>query len=425
MTGRFRVGCATMCALFLFPAMTQGKSLEEMLVDKGVLTPAELREIEAPSALALNYSPGDGMSLATPDGAYRLAINLLMQARYTHLDYDEERTTVDESANQWQMRRLYLNLKGNAFNKDLGYRLMVDFGSGTTTTLDAYLEYRVASELQGRVGQMTVPFSRQAITPSSAQQFTDRSDATVSFMPFYDIGALLSGDYDKGLVTYAAGVYSGVGSNTLRNRDDNALLGRLEINPLGKLPYAETDVNHVEAPYLSVGGAVYYNTLLKGINPAGSMVLESSTPPYASSNGWLGMNFLKVGFAPIEELEIFEWETDLNGKWRGFSVQTEYYRGRAEGDFSNRRLEAEGFYVQFGYFFVPRRLEVAGRYSFVDPSMEWYRDDKVEKQGIVNWYVKGNTLKVQAEYSEISQQNAEADLDTLDRRYRLQAQLLF
>lgn len=413
--------------LLLLPATSPAKSIEELLVEKQILTADEVKNLK-PSifyAYAPAYVPGEGMSMSTPDGNYRMNINLFLQGRYTFIDYDEDRPNVGEAASQWQLPRLYLNLKGNAYSRDLTYRLMINFGSGTATTLDAWIDYRVGDPLQIRAGQMTVPWSRQSMTSATAQQFTDRSEATNAFKPDYDTGLIFSGDFWNGIVAYNLGTYAGVGLNTVRNRDDAALLGRLECNPLGKEAYVESDLKGHKTPYLSVGGAIFYNRLLKGVTTTGSPMLESTAPPYASSTGWLGQNYQKVGFAVIEELEILEWEGDLNFKWQGFSTQAEYYRGKAEGTKSGEELEADGYYVQAGYFILPQRLEVAVRYSFVDPSMDLFRDDRREKQGVINWYFKGNTLKLQAEYAENRQQNAISSLDTLDRRYRLQGQLLF
>ncbi len=107
------------------------------------------------------------------------------------------------------------------------------------------------------------------------------------------------------------------------------------------------------------------------------------------------------------------WAVDSIFKYRGFSLQAEFYyknvtrreKGRPcvqfvqdvvpTGPFTctaeapNELGNALGWYVQSGYFLIPRYLEIAGRYSYWDPDTN-STDDLIKQAEVsVNWYLSG------------------------------------
>jgi phosphate-selective porin len=69
-------------------------------------------------------------------------------------------------------------------------------------------------------------------------------------------------------------------------------------------------------------------------------------------------------------------------------------------------------------------MEVAARYSYVDPNRNKANDLQAEAQGVVSYYFYGHNLKVQADYSNIHKQVA-ANRTTDDKQVRIQAQVVF
>jgi phosphate-selective porin OprO/OprP len=70
-------------------------------------------------------------------------------------------------------------------------------------------------------------------------------------------------------------------------------------------------------------------------------------------------------------------------------------------------------------------LEVAARYSSVDPNRNKARDRQVEVTGGVSYYFEGHNLKLQGDYTNIHTQQAAGKQTTDDRQLRAQAQLAF
>jgi phosphate-selective porin OprO/OprP len=303
-------------------------------------------------------------------------------------------------------------------------------------------------EVQFRFGQNKVQFGRQWITSTANNQFVDSSPVTTAFAPGYDTGIEIHGKVAKGLVTYSLGGYGGVGQNTFRNTSDNAFNVRLALNPLGEMAYSEADLENSEKPLVSIGANYYFNTL-NGTAGGGTSGLETANVNYAktisssdplSAPGWFGMgNSSAVITTAAQRInnvqESVEFHTagfDAAFKWRGLSLQGEYMFGQADGSKSKNTVRAHGFYAQAGYFVIPKHLELAGRYSFIDPNRDVSNDLWVETTGAVSWYFIGHNLKVQADYSNIHRQgriastNSSATADaTDDHLVRVQAQLYF
>ena len=65
------------------------------------------------------------------------------------------------------------------------------------------------------------------------------------------------------------------------------------------------------------------------------------------------------------------------------------------------KQNAHGFYLQAGYFVIPEKLELAARYSYVDPDNPNSIDDNDQQEvtGGISYYLYGHNLKLQANYS--------------------------
>lgn len=418
----------SMVMALIFPLMiiaeglSSAKTLEDLLREKKILTEEDLKQVTPQT----QYRIGEGFTWTSGDERFRLNIGALMQLRYTYLDRDSDDTERGErDMNRFEARRLYWWSTGYAFTPQLTYRLQADFAGANVKAMDAFLLYAPRKEFQLWFGQYVVPFGRQAMTPAGRLQFMDRSDATVVFTPFYDTGISVQGTFREGLIYYSAGTYNGTGQNNLRNTNERAYNGRIEINPLGVMPYKEADVDNVAKPYVSVGFSYFYNEIGKKVDASGKPVLETTVPGYAASGGWLGKTFSTAGFSIVEDLNIHEWEADLAAKWRGFSLQGEYFQARAEGEKSDAAVSAKGYYVQGGAFLIPEHLEAAARYSYVDPDTGEDEDTKKELLFGINYYFFKHALKLQADVGYIQQKNYQTRRASDDMQYRLQAQLIF
>jgi phosphate-selective porin len=119
-------------------------------------------------------------------------------------------------------------------------------------------------------------------------------------------------------------------------------------------------------------------------------------------------------------------------KWMGLFVQSEYFWGQGTG-YNNSNLISNGFYVQAGYMVLPKHLELAVRYAWMDYNRATPNNNQTEVQGAISWYFEGHNLKIQTDITKQNQQvnntslikgqNINVPLD--NTIYRVQTQLLF
>jgi phosphate-selective porin OprO/OprP len=152
-----------------------------------------------------------------------------------------------------------------------------------------------------------------------------------------------------------------------------------------------------------------------------------------SSSGWIGIGSpLKSGagkFSSTEKLNINSAGFDSAFEWRGLYIQGEYFFGQADGKTTHNTLRSQGFYAQAGYFVLPKVLELAARYAYLNPDRDVTNDHWVESTGAVSWYIHNHFLKIQADFTDIHKQAAISfnggPKATNDDRVRLQAQIMF
>jgi len=382
--------------------------------DSDPQAPPEAATTASPS---LAYAPGRGLLFRTSDGLFEASLGFNLQVRYSHLDNDASAGGVD--ADQFRVRRFKLVLAGYAWNPRLTYRFQAAFeNSGDARLLDdAWLNYRWndAFALQG--GQFKTPFTREEPMNDGVLQFAERAAAVEAFKPSRDIGAMAQGALAKGVFAYQAGVFGGAGQSTTRTTAHVMPTLRLIANPLGQIDVGEPDLEAHVAPALSVGANAFLNTLAKTSDTA----FESTAPNYAGKSGWLGRNVEL--FDTGEDVRIRSWGFDAQWKWRGLFAQAEYLAGRAEGRTSRKRLYAYGWYAEAGYLLIPRRLDLALRYSWLDSNRSRSRDATSEVTAGLDYYVHEHGLKLQLDYVRTHRQRA-AGAPANDQTILLQAQLM-
>jgi phosphate-selective porin OprO/OprP len=397
------------------------KTLDEVLKEKGVITEADFKEVTAAKPVA--YRPGKGFTFISPDGKFQLSLGGRGQFIYQYLDRDEVNGPANE-VRLWRVRRFKVYMEGYAFTKNLTYRVQLDVAKSTSILDDAWINYRFIDEGQLRAGQFKIPFSRQELTSDGALQFVDRANAVDAFKPSYDIGAMVHGKVMGGKLAYSAGVFNGTGQNGTRTTNSGAWAARAVFSPFGEMPYSEPDLGNTKNPLLSLGANYFANTLKRNGN-ATFLDTTTTTPAYSGTAGWLGKAAANTAiFDNTERVDVGTYGFEAAFKWRGLSAVGEYFGGKGEGQSLGRTVHARGYYGQAGYFLLPKKLEVAARYSSVDPNRDRRQDLQVEVTGAVSYYFQGHYLKLQGDYTNIHKQVA-ARPSTDDRQVRVQAQLAF
>jgi phosphate-selective porin OprO and OprP len=212
-------------------------SLEQRVgaLDQQVRVLERLRELAADSIAAAaknrvsaTASPKDGFSIKSADGKYAVRLKGLLQT--------DGRFFLNDSAtpatNSFFLRRARPILEATV-GKYLEFRLMPDFGQGTTALFDAYSDIKVSQAFAVRVGKFKEPVDLERLQSASEIVFAERSLAT-NLAPNRDVGLQLSGDLDSGRVVWQAGVFNGVpdlGNGDGDVSDAKDFTGRVFVQP--------------------------------------------------------------------------------------------------------------------------------------------------------------------------------------------------
>jgi hypothetical protein len=164
--------------------------------------PAEAPPKEEPKPLA-GYDKG--FFLRSADDKFRLGLGAWMQARFTYHGLEDE---TDEYA--FSIPRIRLVTQGHVFTKDLRFKIETDFGQGSVTLKDGYVDLGPHKYVRFRVGQHKRPFSRQQMGSDSRKAFLENALTDKEFGGGRDLGVTIHDDYDKSpTFEYAVGVFNG------------------------------------------------------------------------------------------------------------------------------------------------------------------------------------------------------------------------
>ena len=170
----------------------------------------------------------DGFVLQSANGDNRLALGLTAQV--------DGRFSLDDPqpiTNTFTIRKARPTLSGR-IAKYFDFKVMPDFGNGTATLLDAYVDMRFSPVLRVRAGKDKTPVGYELLQGDPYLLFPERAIAS-GLIPNRDVGFQAIGDLTPRL-TYAGGVFNGVpdGVSSTADIDVNHskdLAGRLTWQP--------------------------------------------------------------------------------------------------------------------------------------------------------------------------------------------------
>jgi hypothetical protein len=331
---------------------------------------------------------------------------------------------------------------------------------------DAYFTQTTLPWLNFQLGQFKVYWSRSQINSTASMQFAERAlvqDAFVaSGLDRRDIGLTIMNDEELYPVNYYFGVFNGSGpglnrlgqyksdqptagcpggqtsgfpvpdntiacpqqaqrninANTRYNINQLMYSARVMWNVMGRPGYGEGDLAYSETPQMAIGGDYAYNPSINtatdnafvGIDLA-NLYTRQLLAQWGNARelGWGVMDFSSYSF-------------DYVFKYRGFSLQAEWYwknitlhnkgvpcvqfntagtacTAHAPGTLGN----ATGWYVQSGYYVIPRTVEVAARYSYWDPDTHSGGDLIKQVDVSLNWFLtKTYDHQIMITYSNIA-----------------------
>jgi hypothetical protein len=368
--------------------------------------------------------PGDGFTLKTKDGNFKLRTRLRTQLQFSISDIDEEDTATD-----FNVRRLRVTWDGNAFRPWLTYTIQASADRGNFDLRDAYFDFAYTTLFVPRPGQFKVPFSREELTSSSELLLVERSIVNEEFAFGRDKGTAIYGVLGN-YITYGVGVFNGDGRNG-RSVDSNLLyVGRVMVTPCcGELKYGgtfpsggdykiEPNFGERDKPLIAIGASI---AGIPGLN------IGRKTPDNDIDERFdeiFGADVIKAGNA---RADVIAFTADANFKYWIFSLEGEYHIRRIDPEESGfEEATDQGFRAQAGLFIVPEFIEIAGRFALID-----FDDDvggRAKKWEItpgLNFYLsKDHKYKLQFSYSFI--RDEDTDNNQIDENVlRAQLQVYF
>ncbi|HHT9123611.1 MAG TPA: porin [Candidatus Wunengus sp. YC63] len=345
------------------------------------------------------YTPDDekyALSIRSPDDNYTLNLGGRLQFRYTYKDKDEDFDQSDVQDINLRRARLYFG--GNIYTKFIHYYVELDGDKYNVGLRDFYIYVTPIEELNGKFGYFKVPFNRQRMTTSGKLLLQDRSIANDAFTQDRDYGLDLYGKPFGGHMEYHAAVFQGAGQDFsgLNNGDniDNELLYVLSLryNPFGKYDYYdETDVKYTDKLKATIGASVAFNAKDKD--------------------------------EKLENTDTIAGVVDLGIRYRGFTWDSDYFVRTEDPEGDGDTVDSDGFYTQAGYFVLPKKLEVAARYSMVDPNTDVSDDLQKEYTLGLNYYFRAHRSKIQSDFGHYVTDGKDEDKE--ENRVRVQYQIVF
>ncbi|MDH4155611.1 MAG: OprO/OprP family phosphate-selective porin [Nitrospira sp.] len=378
------------------------------------------REQEFP--LLMGYK--DGFDLQTRDGKFEMLIQNRLQFRYS---YPQESDTFsnalpeafnDQDTSSFRIRRARIKVGGHGFVPWLKYYVEYDWVSNTL--LDYRLDVAKFRWATLRVGQWKIDYNRERVDSSGNQQFVERSIVNAPFTLDRQIGARLGGHLFEdtyAYLVYNIGVFTGVGINQTHNDDKNMLyMGRIQWNFLGRdVPFSQSDPDYTQLPIGSIAFAGAHN-----------ITDRIAFPQTSRASDFLGVAVVDGRFEVNQGVQEFAF------KWNGLSIQEEFHVKKVIDRSRSSDGTSYGAYAQVGYFphalidVVPKPLEFAYRYAFLDPGdgpLGSLLGNQMRREHTfgVNWFFAGHRNKLSLDYSHLSRDGGFTPVD----RVRLQWDVSF
>lgn len=189
-----------------------------------------------------------GLVARSADTNFVFALHGLLQV--------DSRTFFDDGGiagnNGFLLRRARPIFSGTVF-RDFDFNFTPDFGGSTAQIFDAYLNYRYQPWLQARIGKFKTPIGLEYLQSDQFTAFNERALPT-ELVPGRDVGFQIWGEINAGVLSYAAGIFNGLGdgrnSGNADFDDSKEFAGRVFTQPFKK-----SEVAGLHGLGLGVGGS--------------------------------------------------------------------------------------------------------------------------------------------------------------------------
>jgi phosphate-selective porin OprO/OprP len=272
----------------------------------------------------------NGLEIATTDGTNDFQVGGLLQVDGRFTTDDPFHAVTDTLV----LRRIRPIFQGRA-GKYFEFRLMPDFGNGTTVLFDAYFDTRLSKSFRIRVGKDKTPVGLEQLYSDYAVLFPERSLVT-NLVPNRDVGIQAQGDVGGGMLSYVAAVFNGVPDAANGDIDSNSgkdLAGRLTLKP-----FTRTSIAALKGAGVAVGGTSGQQS---GTLPSFKSAAQQTFFSYASTATADG-DRTRVSPAAFYYYKSF-------GAFAEYARTTQAIKGaKTTGDITNTAWEVTGSFVITG-----------------------------------------------------------------------------
>ena len=366
-----------------------------------------------------------GLTFESDNGNFKMRFRVRAQVRLTVDDTDEELTSTNFS-----IQRIRLIWDGHAFKPWFLYYLQLQ-PTDSNALRDLFFTAAYLKEIAPRVGQWKVPFNREELNSSGALQLVERSIVNEQFGLGRDRGAALLGGFGANSnFSYEIGVFNGDGRNGTSVDSNMLYAGRIQLGlggekekwdangsfPAGKAYAIIPDF--AEAPTFVIGAAV---AAIPGLDCA------RKTPD--------GDVCDRVEQLAFPQSDLTQLTADISFKMPFFNIEGEY-DGRWLNPDSGGLDTAfdQGFRAQAGVFVLPKTVELAGRFAYIDydtgsgvvpPGVSVTSSQWAVTPGI-NYYIShDHRWKIQLDYNFVRNEYTLGEPDIDENIFRAQLQAYF
>ena len=171
----------------------------------------------------------DGFFLESSSGDFKLKLRGYAQADARFFPLEEGDTGTDSLF----LRRVRPIFEGTVY-KYFDFRIMPDFGGGTTVLQDAYARVNYWPYAQLTAGKFKSPLSLERLQSGTDLTFIERSISSGNLAPNREVGVALGGNFLADKLSYQVGVFNGSvdgGSNDGDTTSDKDFQGRVFAEP--------------------------------------------------------------------------------------------------------------------------------------------------------------------------------------------------
>ena len=378
-------------------------------------------DLNAENELDIYYD--DLTHIVTQDGNTHLKVEMRIQTRFS-TPFESNPKTIDDlqedAISSFGLNRARFKVGGNFYRPWI--KLKYEYDLNSSQTLDARITLEQSEQFQFRFGRMKAHYSPERVTSSKDQQFVDRSMVNDYFTLDRQQGISFLGRLNKGTaldLNYSFDVFNGTGREGDNENDKFMYIARLQSNFLGeKVTSAMGDLKISQNPIAHIAVAASTNESRYTRFSTSSPTQVNDLPQHDETDGY----------------KLEQWMVDAVYRYQGFSFQAEYHNKDITDQYNlnlTETLNMTGYYAQAGFFphtlmaNIPEQLELAARYSTVDPDTSIDGNDQREYLVAANWFFNGHRSKLTADIGRYEIDDEVTNNTVAENRVRVQYDVSF